>query len=43
MNNDFIVSKVIKKITKQGIKCDKKLKVGNEKYNNKQSVKICSS
>ena len=30
MNNDFTVSKIIKKITKQGIKYDKK-----------QLVKIC--
>jgi hypothetical protein len=41
MNNDFTVSKIIKKITKQGIKYDKKLKAANEKYNTKQLVKIC--
>ena len=41
MKNDFTVSKIIKKITKQEIKYDKKLKAENEKYNTKQSAKIC--
>jgi len=40
MNKDFTVSKIIKKITKQGINYDKKLKGANEKYNTKQLVKI---
>lgn len=40
MNNDFNVSKIIKKINKQEIKYDKKLKAENEKYNTKQLVKI---
>ncbi len=43
MKNDFTVSKIIKKIAKQGIKYDKKLKAANEKYNIKASVKICRS
>jgi len=41
MNNDFTESKIIKKITKQGINYDKKLKGANEKYITKQLVKIC--
>lgn len=43
MKNDFTVLKIIKKINKQGIKYDKKLKAENKKNNTKQSVRICRS
>ena len=35
MNNNFTLSKILKKINKQGIKYDKKLKAANKKYNTK--------
>ena len=43
MNNNFTLSKILKKIKKQGIKYDKKLKAENKKNNTKQSVRICRS